>query len=173
MSSKSTAVVTEKPRETLDNLVHLIVFKLGGEDFGIKIEQIKEVTVTPEITRMPRTPAFIKGVTNIRGDIVAIMDLQERFNIAFEDSGEKVKNRQTYTLVVEADNYKIGLIVQEVPQSLAISMGQIDKAPNIIQENNINQKYIDGIGKLGNRLIIILDIYKILSSKEIGQIADL
>ncbi len=62
--------------------VHLIVFKLGTEEYGIRIEQVKEVTITPEITRMPKTPAFIKGVANIRGDIIAIMDLEERFNIS-------------------------------------------------------------------------------------------
>jgi purine-binding chemotaxis protein CheW len=144
--------------------LHLVVFKLGNEDYGVKIEQVKEVTLTPEIARMPKTPTFIKGVSNIRGDIIAIMDLEDRFNIKRTSSGSK----NSYTLVIESPDYTIGIIVKEVPQSLTIPYSKIDKAPNIVREKNINENYIDGIGKADDgRLVIILDIYKILSTEEI------
>lgn len=146
--------------------VHLVVFKLGMEEYGIKIEQVKEVTTTPDIARMPKTPSFIKGVANIRGDIIAVMDLKEKFNI-HKDEGTPKKDI-SYILVVESPDYTIGLIVNEVPLTLSIPLSKIDKTPNIIRERNINENYIEGIGKAADgRLIIILDIYKILSMEEI------
>jgi purine-binding chemotaxis protein CheW len=144
--------------------VHLIVFKLGGEEYGIRIEQVKEVTITPDIARMPKTPDFIKGVANIRGDIIAIMDLEGRFRIAPIES--LVKERQTYTLVIETDNYNMGILVREVPQSLTVGVSKIDKTPGLIQEVNVHENFIDGIAKVGSRLIIVLDIRKILTLEE-------
>jgi len=149
--------------------VHLIVFKLGAEEYGIRIEQVKEVTITPEITRMPKTPAFIKGIANIRGDIIAIMDLEERFHITPVLPLDQT-HKHTYTLALEAKDYTIGLIVWEVPQSLTIPVSRIDKTPAFIQDININENYIEGIGKVDGRLIIVLDILKILTNDEIQQL---
>src|SRR5688500_3083168 len=88
-------------------LVHLIIFKLGDEEFGIPIEQVKEVTITHPVSKMPKSPPFIKGVANIRGDIIAIMDMEERFNISKNEDDELPK--QTYTLVTEFKDYFLGL----------------------------------------------------------------
>ena len=150
-------------------LLHLVVFKLGTEEYGIRIEQVKEVTLTPEIARMPQTPSFIKGVASIRGDIIAVMDLEERFNIPPTQAGQK-KGAGNYTLVIESTDYTIGLVVKEVPQTVSIPATEVDKTPNIIQEKSINENYIEGIGKINGRLIIILDIRKILTAEEIKTI---
>ncbi|RDC62629.1 chemotaxis protein CheW [Adhaeribacter pallidiroseus] len=163
--------ISEKREINRESSVHLIVFKLGSEEYGIRIEQVKEVTLTPEIARMPKTPPFIKGIANIRGDIIAVMDLEERFKIApiapeVENSGK----RNTYTLVLEAKDYTIGLMVREVPQSLTLPISRIEKTPSFIQDLNINDNYIEGIGKLGSRLIIVLDFHKILSFEEVEQL---
>ena len=160
---------SEKKDIGLEPVIHLIVFKLGTEEYGIRIEQVKEVTITPEIARMPKTPSFIKGVANIRGDIIAIMDLEERFNIA-PVIPEGIGSRNTYTLALEAKDYTIGLIVRDVPQSLTIPVSKIDKAPSFIQDININENFIEGIGKHEGRLIIVLDILKILTSEELQQL---
>lgn len=154
---------------TAEPNVHLIVFKIGTEEFGIRIEQVKEVTVTPEIARMPRTPAFIKGVANIRGDIIAIMDLENRFGIPPAAVALK-ESRQTYTLVIEAETYTIGVMVREVPQSLTVSMSQIDKTPGMIHAINVSENFIDGIAKEDGRLIIIIDMQKILKAEEIEML---
>lgn len=163
---------SEKKEVNTETSVHLIIFKLGSEEYGIRIEQVKEVTLTPEVARMPKTPAFIKGVANIRGDIIALMDLEERFKITpvavGADNSKKVPN--SYTLVLEAKEYTIGLIVREVPQSLTIPISRIDKMPSFIQDIHLNDNYIEGIGKIGNRLIIVLDIHKILTYEEAEQI---
>lgn len=160
--------ITEQKDVAVETTVHLIVFKLGTEEYGIRIEQVKEVTITPEITRMPKTPDFIKGVANIRGEIIAIMDLEERFKISPE--GYDTENRNSFTLAIEAKDYTIGIIVRDMPQSLTIPVSKIDKAPAFIQDLNINDNYIEGIGKLGSRLIIVLDIFKILTHDEVQQL---
>jgi purine-binding chemotaxis protein CheW len=149
--------------------VHLIVFKIGTEEFGIRIEQVKEVTVTPEIARMPRTPSFIKGVSNIRGDIIAIMDLEERFKIPPVSVPMK-ESKQTYTLVIEAETYTIGVMVKEVPQSITIPVSQIDRTPGMIHAINVSENFIDGIAKEDGRLIIIIDMQKILKAEEIEML---
>lgn len=154
---------TKQEENITEPNVHLIVFKLGGEEYGIRIEQVKEVTITPDIARMPRTPDFIKGVANIRGDIIAIMDLEGRFKIA---PAEPQNNKQTYTLVIETDSYNMGILVREVPQSLTVGVSKIDKTPGLIQEVNVHENFIDGIAKVGSRLIIVLDIRKILTVEE-------
>ena len=160
--------ISEQKDVTVESTVHLIVFRLGSEEYGIRIEQVKEVTITPEITRMPKTPVFIKGVANIRGEIIAIMDLEERFNI---NAGSPVSGlASSYTLAIEAKDYTIGIIVRDMPQSLTIPVSKIDKAPAFIQDLNINDNYIEGIGKLGSRLIIVLDIFKILTHDEVQQL---
>lgn len=151
-------------------LIHLIVFKLGTEEFAIRIEQVKEVTVTPDISRMPRTPAFIKGVANIRGDIIAIMDLEERFHIPQTEAGAR-KAGSGYTLVLEGEGFTMGILVKEVPQSLTLPVSSIDKTPGILQMVNVNETFIDGIAKEGNRLIVLLDAARILSLEEIEQLS--
>lgn len=151
-------------------LLHLIVFKLGAEFYGIRIEQVKEVTLTTNITRMPRTPNFIKGVANIRGDIIAIMDLKERFGIRPVPVAEGVDPNVTYTLVIDAKNYSIGIVVREVPQSLNLSVSKLEKAPSFLQDVAVQENFIEGIAKVDGHLIIVLDMFKILSSDEINQL---
>jgi len=148
--------------------VHLIVFKLGNEDYAIRIEQVKEVNITPEIIRMPQTASFIKGVANIRGDIIAIMDLEERFDLPVREASDRLKN--TYTLVIESGDINIGILVKDVPQSLTVPVSKIDKTPGVIQSVNISESYISGIAKYEGKLVIILDIQKILTFEQIEQL---
>jgi purine-binding chemotaxis protein CheW len=155
-----------------EETIHLIAFKLGSEEYGIKIEQVKEVTITPSITRMPRTPDFVRGVANIRGDIIAIMDLEERFGIRPVPVSEGLNPNVTYTLVVEAKDYRIGIVVREVPQSLNLTVSKIDKTPAFLQDINVQENYIEGIAKIDNRLIIVLDMLKILTHDEIKELAE-
>lgn len=171
-TAPSTVKETEPKKNVIEETVHIIVFKLGTEDYAIRIEQVREVTVTPSITRMPRTPHFIKGVANVRGDIIAIMDLEERFGLRPAPITENPNPNFTYTLVIEAKEYSIGVIVREVPQSLNVGLSRIDRTPAFLQDVNVHENYIEGIAKVDNRLIIILDMYKILTQEEIKELAD-
>lgn len=137
----------------------IIVFKLGQEEYGLQIDQIKEVVITPGITRMPQTPPYIKGVANIRGNIIAIIDLEEKFNLKRNDNQDTTNN---YTLVVESDDMKVGILVREVPNTLTISAANFDDSVGIINEAQGDNNYIKGIVKADKRLIILVDIFKVI-----------
>ena len=164
---------TSKASGPKESYIQLIAFKLGQETFGIRIQQVKEVTLTPTISRVPKAPTFILGVANIRGDIMAIMDLEKRMGITKKSNQSLQKNPPKYTLVIENDEYSIGLTVEEVPASITIAASSIDKAPDIIRETQINKDYLEGIAKVGNGLVIILNINNMLSFKEIEKINSL
>ncbi len=152
-----------KPAE----LVQLIVFRLGDEDYGIRIEQVKEVTVTPEVARMPKTPPFIKGIANLRGDIIAIIDLEERFRL--RPAGRELPER-TYTVAVEAPDYTLGLVVREVPRPFTLPLSQIEPAPEFVQDST-RDKYLEGIAKLPDGgIIIVLDMRKLLTPSEVMRL---
>ncbi len=146
----------------------LIVFKLGEEEYGIHIDQIKEVVLTPHITRMPKTPFYIKGVVNIRGNIIAIIDLEEKFGL--KEAREKdINESRNYTLVVESDTIKMGVLVEEVPNTLSVSSAAIDESPNLMQDNEEGGDYVRGIVKAGERLIILINIFQVMTEKELTQ----
>ncbi|WBO85722.1 chemotaxis protein CheW [Hymenobacter yonginensis] len=162
-AEQSSDKKTSKP----DTIIQLIVFRLGSEEYGLRIEQVKEVTLTPEIARMPKTPPFVKGIANLRGDIIAIIDLEQRFGLR---SFEEELPALSYTLAIEAKDYTIGIVVREVPTPLSIPASSIEKAPEFIQDININDKYIEGIVKVDGRIIIVLDMMKLLTPSEIMQL---
>lgn len=149
--------------------VQLIVFQLGDEEYGIRIEQVKEVTITPEVVKMPKTPPFIKGIANLRGDIIAIVDLEERFQL--RPAGRPVPE-VSYTLAVEAPDYTLGLLVREVPRPLTLPVSLIEPAPEFVQDSGQKEKYLEGIAKLpgGAGVIIVLDMPKLLTPAEIMRL---
>ena len=149
-------------------VIQLIVFRLGDEDYGIRIEQVKEVTITPEVVRMPKTPPFIKGIANLRGDIIAIVDLEERFQL--RPAGRPVPD-SSYTLAVEAPDYTLGLMVREVPRPVTIPVSLIEPAPEFVQDSGQRDKYLEGIAKLPDGgVIIVLDMPKLLTPAEIMRL---
>ncbi|KAA9339559.1 chemotaxis protein CheW [Hymenobacter busanensis] len=157
----------EKKTSRPEAPIQLIVFRLGNEEYGIRIEQVKEVTITPEVARMPKTPPFVKGIANLRGDIIAIIDLEERFKL--RPAGQKLPDH-SFTLAIEARDYTIGIVVREVPQPLSILASAIEKAPEFIQDLNVHDKYIEGIARTEGRIIIVLDMLKLLTPEEIMQL---
>lgn len=158
----------QKEDEILEIKLPYIVFKLGNEEFAVRIEQIKEVTLASEITKMPNTPPFIVGVANVRGNIIAVIDLEKRFKM--KKRNKIADHTKSYILVIERGNYYVGLLVNEVPQTINLTESQIDRTSPIVKELTINEKYIQGIGKVDDRLIIILDVSKIISLEEEQQL---
>jgi len=137
------------------------VFKLGQEEYGLHIDQIKEVVITPNITRMPQTPSYVMGVANIRGNVIAIFDLEDRFNLTrnIQKQGSK------YTLVVEGEDVKMGLLVNEVPNTVSVNTADFDESVGIINDANAETNYIKGIIKTDDRLIILIDIFKVIDQE--------
>lgn len=163
-----SGTTNEKKGIKQEPLIQLIVFRLGSEEYGIRIEQVKEVTLTPEIARMPKTPDFVKGIANLRGDIITIIDLEERFQLRV--TSESLPS-SSYTMAIEGKDYTIGIVVREVPQPLSVPASIIEKAPEFIQDINIQDKYIEGIAKVDGRIIVVLDMLKLLTPAEIMQLS--
>ncbi|PBQ34527.1 chemotaxis protein CheW [Sphingobacteriaceae bacterium] len=144
--------------------MQLIIFKLGSEEYGLSIEQIKEVVLTPRIARMPQTSEHIKGVANIRGSIIAIMDLEQKFGLTKITSAE-VSANSNYTLVVESEEYKVGVLVKEVPNTLSINVSDIDTASNFVQYTSFDTNSVIGVVKSGERMIILIDMIKLIEAE--------
>ncbi|MEQ8478081.1 chemotaxis protein CheW [Fulvivirga sp.] len=168
MSDKDELNIKEaKEKGQAQGNQQLIVFRQGNEEYGIQIDQIKEVVLTPNITKMPQTPNYVKGVANIRGNIIGIIDLEEKFGIKDATTTDDANKASNYTLVVESDEFKVGILVTEVPNTLTVTMDSIEQSVNIVHDNNVDSDYIQGIVKLDSRLIILIDIFKILEEKDL------
>jgi purine-binding chemotaxis protein CheW len=160
---------------TAADKILLIVFKLGTEEYGLPIDQIKEVVLTPRISQIPQTPHYIKGVANIRGNVISIVDLEDRFGLIAKNGTKSVpeeialddladEENSNYTLVIESEEYSIGILVKEVPNTLSVSRNEIDSTSNIIQHSSLDENAINGIVKLDDRMIIMINILSMMDS---------
>ncbi|GAA4846303.1 chemotaxis protein CheW [Algivirga pacifica] len=141
----------------------IIVFKLGGEEYALFIDQIKEVVVTPHISKVPLTPSYIRGLANIRGQILSIVDLEDKFGL-----NASVKDSESYCLVVESADYNMAILVQEVPNTLSVADDEIEYTNSVFTEQVEGKSYVKGIVKLGGRLIILIDAAHLLTKDEIA-----
>ncbi|MCK9216530.1 MAG: chemotaxis protein CheW [Firmicutes bacterium] len=133
-----------------------VVFKLDDEEYGIDILQVKTIEKMSEITRVPKTSSYVKGVINLRGEIVPIIDLKEKFNL-----GESALTENTRIIIVYADETIVGLIVDSATEVIDIDSELIEEPPESI--GNIESGNVYGIGKLEERIVILLDVQKILN----------
>jgi purine-binding chemotaxis protein CheW len=140
-------------------LEQIISFNVGKEEYGVEIQTVKEVIRLREITRLPKAPTFVKGVINLRGDVIPIIDLREKFSLEEEDYTEK-----TRVIVVEVEGKSIGMVVDSVSHVARLAEDQIEPPPSLV--GGLSGEYIRGVGKLGERLIVLLNIDRILSTEE-------
>jgi len=170
MVKNAPADSAQQNGDTAGQRIQLIVFKLVGEEYAMPIEQIKEVVITPSIARVPRTPGYIKGVANIRGNVIAIMDLEEKFHLKEPDEEGSEENRGNFTLVIESDDHKIGILVREVPNTLNTTVSAIDHSTEVMQYSSLDGDSITGVVKVNDRMIILIDIMKMVSSEDMSNI---
>ncbi len=149
----------EEFQKSGEELNQLISFSIGEENYGVDIQTVKEVIRHREITRLPKAPSFVKGVINLRGDIIPILDLRERFGLE-----HKEYNEMTRVIVVEVDDKSIGMVVDSVSHVLRIGQAEIEPPPPIV--GGVSEEYLRGIGKVGEKLIVLLNIDKILTVEE-------
>jgi len=141
----------------------LVSFRLGVEEYGVSIMKVQEIIRMQEITRVPQMPEFIEGIINLRGNVIPIIDLRKRFGLAH---GERTIDSRI--VVVSVRNRIVGVIVDGVSEVLRISDENIEPPPPAVSTSG--RDYIKGVGKLDKRLLILLEIDKILSSEEHGAI---
>lgn len=136
-----------------------LTFLLDNESYGISINNVIEIIGIQPITSVPELPDYIKGIINLRGKIIPVMDVRLRFKKEFREY-----NDRTCIIVVDMDELSIGLIVDSVSEVLVISDQDIIPPPNL---NNVNNRYIKGIGKVGKEVKLILDCNKLIGDEEI------
>lgn len=142
-----------------------LVFTLGGEEYGIDILKVQEIRGYDQVTRIANTPAFIKGVTNLRGVIVPIVDLR----IAFSQQ-EVEYNDSTVVIVLNLSQRVVGIVVDGVSDVLSLTAEQIRPAPEFAV--TLSTEYLTGLGALDERMLILVNIDKLLSSEEMALIDD-
>lgn len=135
-----------------------VVFKLENEEYGIDILRVREIKEMVNITRVPKAAHFVKGVINLRGEVIPIVDLRKRFNLPKASNTDS-----TRIIIVSVDDMVVGLIVDSSSEVLEIDGDSIEEAPASV--GSIDQGNIFGIGKVGQRLIILLDVAKIINNQ--------
>ena len=144
-------------------LLQLVSFKIGDEEFGVDILSVQEINRMSQITKVPNTPEFIEGVINLRGRIIPVIDLRVKLGMVRKDHG-----KNTRIVVVELKGQTIGFIVDEVSEVLRIPKEITEAPPEMV--GGVNSDYITSIGKLEDRLLILLDLEKILSTADFKQL---
>jgi purine-binding chemotaxis protein CheW len=149
----------------MEKELQVVGFRIGRETFGLPISMVREIIRVPEITSVPNAPSYIEGVINLRGRIIPIVDLRKRFGEASSEASKK--NR---IVVVEIDGRAIGLIVNSASEVLRIPPSEIEAPHNVFQEGEMD--YITGVGKLKGRLVILLDLSRVLQRGELRHLEE-
>jgi purine-binding chemotaxis protein CheW len=148
------------------NDLHLVGFRVGKETFGVPIHLVHEIVRVPEVTAVPDTPDYVEGVINLRGKIVSIVDLRKRFG-----APKIVIDKKNRILVAEVDGKMVGLVVDAASEVLKLPPSEVEAPPaGVGEEADLN--YVTGVGKLNGRLIILVDVKKILSKGELRHLGE-
>jgi len=140
-------------------VLQLVTFRLGKEEFSMDILKVQEIIRHMDLTRVPRTPDFVDGVINLRGRVIPVLDLRKRFGLPADE-----RTNDTRIIVVDVDNRTVGLKVDAVSEVLRLPADTVEPPPSLV--TGIESDYIKGVGKLDGRLIILLDVAKILTRTE-------
>jgi len=137
----------------------LVVFDLANEHYGVDIGAVESIIKMQAITAVPRAPSFVEGVTNLRGTVLPVIDLRQRFGLQAEE-----ETKETRIVVVEMGGATVGMVVDGVSEVLQVAEEAIEPPSPIVM--TIDSTFITGIAKVDERLIILLDLGKVLSSEE-------
>lgn len=141
----------------------LVIFELGAEYFGIDIATVEGINKMLDITKIPQAPSYMEGITNLRGSVLPVIDLQKRFGMELQE-----RTNETRIMVANVDGVKIGMVVSAVSEVLTIEDNIIEPPPPMV--SNVNSEFIIGVAKIDKRLVILLDLAKVLSVEEKKQV---
>ncbi len=150
-----------EPGKAQAELLQLVGFRVGGEEFGINILRVQEIIRSQPLTRVPESPEFMEGVMNLRGKIIPVIALRKRFGLEIIPP-----DKQNRIVVVEIQRMVLGFIVDAVSEVLSIQADSIEPPPRL---SVVGREYVSGVGKLGDRLLILLDADRLFSGSEEGM----
>lgn len=146
--------------------MQLVAFRLGREIFGVQIEYIREIMRYPEITEVPDAPEFLEGVINLRGKVVPVIDLRKRLR-----TGASERTKATRVLVSELGGSSVGLTVDAVAEVIRIDPASVEEPPEMVAA--VGVEYITGVAKVEEKLVILVDIKKVLDAGDMRKMAGL
>ncbi|MFZ5752961.1 MAG: chemotaxis protein CheW [Bacillota bacterium] len=146
--------MNDKNQGNIADEIQLVAFKLGNEEYAVDILAVQEIIRWTHITRVPKAPPFVKGVINLRGTVIPVIDSHKRFNLP------QVETTDTARIIVfRLEDVTVGLTVDLVTEVIRLSFEQIEKPQSV---GGINDQFVKGIGKIADRLLIILDLDRVL-----------
>ncbi|HOC93998.1 MAG TPA: chemotaxis protein CheW [bacterium] len=141
-----------------------LTFTLGDEEYGLEILKVREIIGLMEITNVPRMPNFVRGVINLRGKVIPVIDLRQKFGMERADN-----TKETCIIVVDLDGLLMGIVVDKVSEVLDIQEQDIEETPTF--GVSVDTEFIMGIGKAKGKIVIVLDIRRVLTAEEIKIIS--
>jgi purine-binding chemotaxis protein CheW len=148
----------------INNETQLVVFRLGTEEFGVDISQVREIIRVGDITRIPGSPVYVDGVINLRGQVTTVVNLRNRLGL-----DGKAMDGNARIMILEVDKNIVGVIVDSVTEVKNLNATQIEGLPDALS-TTVSSKYIQGVGKLEGRLLILVDLKQVIKD-DIGQIS--
>ena len=142
--------------------IQLVIFRLREEEFGVEINSVVEISRMLDITRLPEAPGFIEGVVNLRGQVIPVVDLAKQFHLP--PQAERPKTARV--VVIEVGGETLGLLVDDVPEVLRVPENEIEAPPELVQ-GDAKSDYVKGVAKFGERLVVVLDLNRLLSPREV------
>jgi purine-binding chemotaxis protein CheW len=146
--------------------LQLVTFEVGGEEFAVDILAVQEINRMMQITRVPQSPPEVEGVINLRGRIVPVVDLRQRFGME-----SRASSSESRIIVVDVSGRTVGFIVDRVHEVLRIDRNIVEPAPTM--STSVDSDYIQGVGKLEDRLLILIDLDRLFSRQELKDLTDL
>ena len=158
--------MTEKAAESLaERAGKYLTFQLGPEVYGLEILKVQEIIGMMRVTRVPRTPEFVRGVVNLRGKVIPVVDLRLKFHLDQREDTEKTCIIVVQVGVDDGNRITMGIIVDEVSEVLDVAGEQIEEAPEF--GATVDTTFILGMGKVGDKVVLLLDVDKVLSGQEV------
>lgn len=148
-----------------DPILQWVTFTLCGETYGVNVMQVQEVLRYTEIAPVPGAPEYVLGIINLRGNVVTVIDTRHRFGL---EPGELTDN--TRIVIIEADKYVVGILVDSVAEVLYLRKSEIETAPNISKDDVA--QFIQGVCYKNDELLILIELEKLLSDEEWGRLED-
>lgn len=162
LRDKPNIATTQQDRITSEEENKYLTFKLADEEYGVEILKVREINGIMKITSVPQMPPYMKGVINLRGKVIPVVDLRLKFGI------EEIEHTEETCIIVVDVGREIGIIVDTVSEVLDISQDDVEPAPSM--GGSVDTSFILGMGKVGDEVKILLDINKVLSAKELIDI---